>query len=367
MIRKFWEHLRKEFYDSLGIKPSTYSIAAIEKASAWYLAAYTSKANERLRIISFPWILEDVLQRLRVNNIDRFSYSLVRKYCQNREEQQLVSVFIDKIEQMNYYCETVDGEFVLIGLSGLFLFEEGNAGSQLVYNGTDTIHEVGRRLKNMFDQIDEEDGVLKCHDFQSESTLVIYKSTAAHRRLVYLRNAIFEYPLLLPYLYTISHFIHLDKLFVVFKSEKLKLEWFLELLVEYYLHKHELSPVDSVKVEKEFQDGIHFKLLINKWCRTQTKLNEYLSVQDKKAQNNVGRSVLEFYKEFAFGSKRFVFKSKFEDGKIEMSDKSSELVRSHFYRAFNLLLRTTEISHVWNSIGNLINISKFYNNKKRTC
>ena len=70
---------RKIFFKDLDqFKPNDRQL----KASAWYVACYSSAENKRFKILSFPWIIEDVLQSFsNIENYDLFSKSIIETFA----------------------------------------------------------------------------------------------------------------------------------------------------------------------------------------------------------------------------------------------------------------------------------------------
>ncbi len=70
---------------------------------------------------------------------------------------------------------------------------------------------------------------------------------------------------------------------------------------------------------------------------------------DDSHMSNIGKYILNFYKDQSFSNAPFRFATKFETSKSEvvLEEKQTELCRAHFFKVFNLVSKTNTIFNVW--------------------
>lgn len=104
-LKSLWQFYRNHFYKEINdnLKSNeTLESKASKQASAWYVACYSSELNlTRTKIISFPWIIENVFHHINnVTRFDQFSKSVVKNYLYQREKYNGIATFIEKVEYM---------------------------------------------------------------------------------------------------------------------------------------------------------------------------------------------------------------------------------------------------------------------------
>ena len=132
MIKNLWSNMRQLYLESIN-KHKLVSNIKLKMASAWYYACNTSKLNKKMRILSFPWILEDILIQNKFENIDFFNRSLLIKYTETQNDYQCVSRYIEKVQLCREISEIIGHKVILTVSFGLFLFEDNIDAKLIVY------------------------------------------------------------------------------------------------------------------------------------------------------------------------------------------------------------------------------------------
>ena len=237
----------------------------LEKASAWYYVCYSSSENKRLKVLSFPWILEDVLNKFNAKNYDNLSRSIVENYCENRDDYQSMLRYTKKVDLKNKINKLIDTQLVICGSFGLFLFENNNE-IQLIergdfYNEKMDFDQVKTKLEAYYDKVSVGNDLIKCqHSDDVEFT--ISESRNAILRFLYIRQMIFTKPILLAFLYSIVHFARADGIFSFLNTKKVKLDHYLEFCIEFCIKENFLSDISIADIEKYFDETFsseHFK------------------------------------------------------------------------------------------------------------
>ena len=100
-LKKIWKYYRSIFYnDQDSLEHINRDPDAKKRASAWYVACYSSNLNlQKRKIISFPWIIEDILQRIQCDyTVDQFSVSIVQNYLTLHYQTQAIATYVEFIE-----------------------------------------------------------------------------------------------------------------------------------------------------------------------------------------------------------------------------------------------------------------------------
>ena len=139
------------------------------------------------------------------------------------------------------------------------------------------------------------------------------------------------------------HFARLDGVFVYLNTDKVKTDLFLIFCLNYLVGKKFIN--------YEIDEGIFNKLD----CHDLDAFDEWISVHDKlyalelDSSNIVGDMLLNFYRDNAF-NENIAFK--FGCDSTQLSPKSNELLKLHFFKAFNHLSKSTRITaNTWSSFG----------------
>jgi hypothetical protein len=361
VITKLWEKMRHTFTDqlkaekiSLGSNLKTIEKLTYQKASAWYVAAYTHESNKNTRIISFPWIIEDILNKFAIKNCDFFSKSIVENYLKRRDDFQSMSRFIQKIEIKNELCYQIKENLFLSGSFGLFLFDKHNEIQLLIYKPKKRLNEIKTILENVYDNVSmTSDGQIKCYH-NNEHEFVLAECEISFRRFAYMKKMIHSNPLLLPFLYTIIHFARNNGVFQILNSEKIKWEIFVEFCIQFYVKENDLNDLNNSEIEEyisELYANRNTNDCSDTWISFQDQLDEYAQNETNFCENQLGANLLNFYKKNALNESKISFKSKFEENVIsEMSELKGNELKSHFFRLFNTLSKSVNIKTLWKII-----------------
>lgn len=225
MVKNLWLHMRREFLNNNTSEQQPLEIKRIrgKKASAWYYACYSSEENKQLRIISFPWIVEDYLYRFvgSIKNYDFFSKSLVDKFLDVKNEQQMVSRFAQTLELQRDLSWIMKSPLILCGAFGLFLFENNTELNFFLLGPSRSICDDDvDELENFYDYVllDKPDknasASLTCNHADDVKFSIYECDELTVLRFMYIRKTILQNPIMLPVLYTILHFARLDNLFL---------------------------------------------------------------------------------------------------------------------------------------------------------
>ena len=337
MIQDLFALYRVAFFKEFSLDHANYGILAKEaytKASAWYAACYSSVYNKKHKIISFPWIVEDILQSFRnIQNSDSFSKSIVENYCKLSLSNQALSVYLENIQIKKEISQIIGHDLMIVGSHGLFLFEDtSRIDLHLVISEhqVNSFASIQTSLCECFYNVLVDKNVIK-FEMDDVTSITIFCSDQTIARFVYLREHILKNPVMLPLFYAVLHFARLENVFLFLNSEKIKLDLFLEFLLAFCVDNHY---VQEETVEQSHQLGdMYFD-----WLRFHDDLSDSLIGQNGlKLDNKSSEIILKFYNEFAFSSDRIVFKTKFEPNAIELSQKCDELLKRHFFNVFNHL------------------------------
>jgi len=361
MLNKIWLHFRNLFFNSLGLNHKDYCFLPLDthkKASAWYYACYSyyDNNNKKLKILSFPWIIEDVLQKFpSFKNYDLFSQSIIENYCKNRDDNQSISFYLENMNDRKNLSQITGKNLIITGSFGLFLFENNfNTDLQLLIcsNEISDLKKIKQSMSNHFDYVSIDSNVITCQIYDDISA-TIFKCNTTILRFLYLRKHIFHNPFLLPVLYTIVHFARSANIFLFLN--KVKLDLFLEFCIQFLIdQKYIETKIDYTHAIQEFnelntiKDDAMFDLYYD-WLVIHDHLDEYST--NKVLDNVSGQILMKFYSDLAFKKEIIVFKSIFDENKIELCLKSDQLLKTHFYAVFNLITKTNDISQVWNELN----------------
>ena len=305
MVKKLWEDMRKIFFSQLRDEQNTDTIK--QKASAWYVACYSSAENKkRLKVLSFPWIIEDVLGSMfSIRNYDYFSKSVVESYCSNRDDYNCMSRFIQKIELKNEISKLVNTPLVLSGAFGLFLFDESNEVHLISVNSSISIKNMKEMLDDHFDKVSVSSDELTLVCQQDENTMfTISESRVSLLRFLYMRRLIFENPLLLTFLYALVHFARMDGLFSVLNTENVKLEVLVEHCSAFYLKENNIDDLSQSELDQcyaELSSCPKSHDCVDEWSKLQDFLDDFCRNEENFLRIGLGKTLLKFYKENGLG------------------------------------------------------------------
>jgi hypothetical protein len=226
-IRKLWTRMREIFTVQLKSEclpcsnRHTMEQLAIKKASAWYVACYKNKKNSFLKILSFPWIVEDILNGIQIKNYDFFSKSIVENYLLCRDNFQSMSRFIQKIELTNELSRQIGEKIFLIGSFGLFIFEKLNSIQLYIFKPTKTVSKINESLKKFYANVSmTNEGNIICYQ-DDEHDFTLNTCNTSFRRFIYSKKIIHKHPLLLPFLFSILHFASSNGIFKILFAQKI--------------------------------------------------------------------------------------------------------------------------------------------------
>jgi hypothetical protein len=251
MLRKLWKYMRTNYFFK---RPSSLiddevKVYCLQKASAWYFVSYTSELNRKLKILSFPWMLEDVFitsaantgltKSFQIRNYDIFAESLLKKFITDSQNLQFMSRFIEKLELKDSLSELSGQNLMLTGAYGLFLFENRITDFQLSFlNSNASIADLKRvrvRLQNeRFRNLNLVNDVLICKHDEDVAFSLSVDSAAAIQRFLFIREVLIRNAYLMPVVYAIVHMARQDDLFTVLNTDKIKLDAFLIFCLDYF-------------------------------------------------------------------------------------------------------------------------------------
>lgn len=350
MIKKLWSHMRDLFMDTLNREGKYDKETKIQIASSWYYACYSNEQNKKLRILSFPWILEDILNLIEIKERNNFSFSIVEKFCLSKNNFQLYSRFIEKTN-LKKEIESITGlKFLITGSFGLFLFEQ-KTDLQMVVYGPEVekkyLNEsVAEKLENHFDNIFYHDQLITCTECDDISFNLI-ESNEILKKFIYLRKTIFSNPELLPVFYFVAHFAREDELFLKLNNYNFKLDDFLIFFLNFLIERNYVNQVSETEVDNELinisKDENLFDCLVE-W----SKIFDYLDDLQYTNQKEVGEMIINVYQYMSFENKHFNFKKD-----VKKDENFDEILKSHFYKVFDCVSKTLDVTNVWNSLRKL--------------
>ncbi len=354
MIKDMFVLYREIFFKEFSLDPTNHGILPKEaflKASAWYFSCYSSPDNKKNKIISFPWVVEDVLQNLnKIENSDSLFKSTIENYCKLSRNNQALSLYLENIQIKKEISQTIQHELMIVGSQGLFLFEDiSSIDLQLLICSEkfESMASIKQNLDKHYYNVILDKNVVKCQ-IDDLTSITIFHSVPAISRFIYLSTHIFANPFLLPLFYTVVHFARLSNIFLFLNTEAVKLDLFQEFFLQFCIQNNYIQEEEIVAEQSQFKsrsDDMYFE-----WLKLHDDLNDFVAGKNQLKLNNNNNSsqiLLKFYNEFAFSSEQIVFKSKFETARICLSQKSEELLRNHFFNVFNLLAKSSQMTEVW--------------------
>ena len=346
-IRHLWSHMRERFFEEFGgeTEVSGYirhlSNGVYLKASAWYVACYTNKLNSKLRILSFPWILEDLMSNFEIKDFNTLSNTIVGKYFEYKTEYDIISCFEDKIELKNYLSAYTKLNLCLVGYNGLLLFGDKENQSELIVNNQNEkeneINIISNNLRKQFYKVQKINNKITNTSSQDGDQFVIrFNSRITILNFFYVRRVVFNNPFLLPLLYVIAHFARQDRILLSFVKET-------DLLFDciHYFKKKIANTrvIDDFDFEKELLNYTNSTDLdeYDEWIKMQEQLN--INSFNKV---DIGKLLLEFYYDVTY--EKVKFKS--------FNEEQNKFLVTHFSKIFNLLSKLNDISQIWNILDN---------------
>ncbi len=249
MLKKLWKYMRTNYFfkrnfDQTEKDPKVYFL---QKASAWYFVSYTSVLNRKLKILSFPWILEDVFvtsaadsgltETFQIRNHDIFGESLLKKFVSDSRSLQFMSRFLDKLTLKDSLCDLTGQELILTGAYGLFLFENKISDIQLSFLNANNLSLKALRTKlerEKFKNLNLVNDVIICKHDEDLAFSLSVDSAAGVQRFLFVREALIRNAYLMPVVYAIVHMARQDDLFTVLNADKIKLDVFLIFCLDYF-------------------------------------------------------------------------------------------------------------------------------------
>ena len=319
-------------------------ISIYKKASAWYIACYEAHdANKHLRILSFPWIVEDVIQRF--PNIkstpDTFATSIIEQYLSLNNREKAFETYTEVVKLKENVSKRTSLRLTLVDMVGLFLFDFSANEFHFQADNNDTIHDrekmlefVKDLLEHEFDLVSIEENnnndtdIIKCQLDQGFSLRISLPSSSSSprsyskQRFLFLRQVILENDFMLPLFGTILHFVRQDVKFIDITT--FDREWYLEFFAMYCIQNEFIREPSQSATYDFFDDD-------------DNGLNELCHIYDSlsyKEPGLTGRILLEFYREYAF----------------KLENDLRQIRREHFLNVFNLISNVTEIGHVWDTV-----------------
>ena len=348
LIKDLWTHERKIFFEEFNINHEHYSNLpnrVFLKASAWYMACYTHSSNNKLRILSFPWIFEDILCRFRIKNYNYLSKSIIIKY--SGFKQKILKKYYKSFELKQYLEAGLNIRLFMVSSIDLFIFDE-NCYSRFKLLTPKAIVNY-REFKNILEEEDFKNirislkGLLCEHDFNTRFSI----STSQYEldRYLYIRNAIFSNEFLLPILYVIVHFADMDKIFTVLLGENVNLNVFLIYCIEYFKNKK----IAEVEMNKNLSQEILQNL--DDFDENDNWSDLFKNINFNMMQEfDIGNILLNFYYDLAFTENEFKFHCPFEMADIVLNRSSNEILKNHFSNCLNYISKVNDISLIWDII-----------------
>ena len=348
MVKNLWIYFRKIFFEEFEIDHENYSELpkkVLLKASAWYIACYTHHGNRSLRILSFPWIIEDILTRFKFKSYSLLSKSILLKYTEFKK--QLIGQYNEKINLKSYLEDVLNLRLFMMSAIDLFVYKENNM-SQFQIIKPKPFYDY-RKLKQILDEdnfynVDISSHHLTCkHDFLT--TFRITNSTNYDlSRYLYIRKAVFSNRFLLPILHVIVHFAHLDKVFTFLSSQKINLNLFLIFCIQYF-EKKKLIEIDAnmnyaeviTQNQKDFDK-------YDDWSNLFNSINV-----DLMNHVEIGDILLNFYYDLAF-EKEFKFNCPFELIEFRLREDANNDLKTHFSNSLNFISKVNDISLIWDIV-----------------
>lgn len=344
MVKKLRSNIRNLFNNILDSEKKIDQVSKTQIASAWYYACYSSEENKKLRILSFPWILEDVLNLVKIQDQDIFFNSIANQFCLDKDDFQKVSRFTQKIGFKKQIQLITGLKLVIVGSLGLFLFEQKDDLQMVVYNCVESQTldgSIADKLEEHFDNVYCHEKFITCTESE-EISFSLIESNEILKKFIYLRRSIFLNPEILPVFYFAAHFAREDDLFLKLNSNNVKLLDFLSFYLDYLIEKKFVSKVAESEIDQELikmkQDESLFDCL-DEWTKVHDYLDDFVFINEKK----FAKMVINFYQDMAFGRREFYFKTK-------NNDQLNEILISHFYKVFDRISKTLDVSDVWNSL-----------------
>ena len=348
LIRNLWTYLRESFFEEFGISHENYSDLPKNiflKASAWYVACYSHEASKSLRILSFPFILEDLLaikNGFEIKNLNLLSKSIITQFIDYRGKCQLISRYMEKIELKKYISNLLNVNLCMVGSAGLFLFEDTIKPQFVVYGNKDTdFNDFKDILDENFRNVTCTDKYLSCEE-DEETSFIILNSKILLIRYLYIRQVILSNPILMPIFYVIVHFARLDKLFLALSDDKITFEIFLMFSINYF------KSINLIKIENNlnFEDMEKMKNNDIKWLN----VHDSVALESLDAKNELGSILLKFYYDMAYEVKEFKFCCQFENVDFDLSERVNDALKDHFTNAMNFISKINDLSLIWNLV-----------------
>ena len=211
--------------------------------------------------------------------------------------------------------------------------------------------------------------MLRCqHDDEVASFTLTEPSPRVVKRFLYTRQMLLANRHMLPLLYAVVHFARRDSLF----AGQVRMDAFVRFVLDFFAKRNDsavlVQQVTRRQVDAEFERIVNARdnadncetLLyrVDDWFALFDWIEDEL-VPSGGAQNdgrlNVGRLLLEFYKEHAFGEAPFRFYAEESDENnesgeeqpIEVSQQLATSLKTHFFKVFNVLLTGLSIEDAW--------------------
>jgi hypothetical protein len=212
---------------------------------------YRSELNQKVRILSFPWIVGDVFSSsdknasvlpFKIQNYDIFSASLLSRLTQDAHDRHFMPRFFDKLQLKDIVSDECKRDMIVTGEFGLFLFEDRFATHDVelsLLGQTTPEFDILKWLSSQligagYNSVKFFNKKIVCKHDEDMSFSLSEHSAVNVKRFLYLRTVIFKNPYLLPVFYTIVHMARNGELFTILSSEMIELDTFLIYCVEYF-------------------------------------------------------------------------------------------------------------------------------------
>lgn len=314
-------------------------------ASAFYYVAYSSKENSYQRIISFAWIFEEYLYKIGFVNIDLFSNNFIDHFIHIKYCDKLITNYVKIMKLCQNLCKFVhrdDSKFIMIGPFGLFLFESDSELNIMSLTNEKMDQNTKTVLRNKFNNHENsinqnnEDVKLVLFDFDEKKLL----------NFIYFRQMIFKNSILWPILHTIIHFAQIDDLFL--DPKNIEFDSYIHHCISYLIGKNYIINIKKEEVTDEYMklkmknDLLLFRL--DDWYQ----INKYVDEELRDSKINIGKILIEFYKDNAFEEINLLNNS-LDFSTIFLNNETKSLLKNHNFKVLNKLCSCIDIRYIWQS------------------
>jgi hypothetical protein len=364
MVKNLWKYFRELFFEEFNLNSEEYSglpKRVFLKASAWYVACYSHNANyAKTRIISFPWIVEDILCRFKVKNYSILSKSILDEYCEL--SNQLVDKYYEQFELKQYLEDSFDLTLFMPSSIDMFISKDKDNFAQfesILPNNICNYQKLKQILEDdRFYNIKITTNDLICeHDYETRFRVSDSKYNLS--RYLYIRESMFSNPFLLPIFHVIVHFVRLDKVLSQLSTQGINLDVFLIFCIKYFKKKK------LIKINENNNNSEKMLRNVNEFDKYDDWSNAFNLISTNLMHEiDVGNYLLKFYYDLSF-ERKYIFSCPFEMIEIPLNQVLNENLKNHFSNGLNFISKINDISLIWNIIFSENREEKKYFRKRR--